>query len=134
MGRIRLRVRDIDYPEPKQEVDANKSQKSQSPRSYRSRGNKTNISSNRRQSESIVDVDDINLSQRVDQIEGTVGIDGGIELANSPDALKRLEVNSTKNVNIYGGRQSIKGAKSEQAFRDSIQKGEIGKVDDDQVS
>jgi hypothetical protein len=28
MGRIRLRVRDIDYPEPKQEVDANKSQKS----------------------------------------------------------------------------------------------------------
>jgi hypothetical protein len=25
MGRIRLRVRDIDYPEPKQEVDANKS-------------------------------------------------------------------------------------------------------------
>ena len=25
MGRIRLRVRDIDYPEPKQEVEANKS-------------------------------------------------------------------------------------------------------------
>ena len=119
MGRIRLRVRDIDYPEPKQEVDANKSQKSQSPRSYRSRGNKTNISS-KRQSESIVDVDDIELSQRVDQIEGTVGIDGGIELANSPDALKRLEVNSTKNVNIYAGRQSIKGAKSEQAVRDSV--------------
>lgn len=28
MGRIRLRVREIDYPEPKPEVDANKSQKS----------------------------------------------------------------------------------------------------------
>ena len=105
-------MRDIDYPEPKQDVDA-KSQKSQSPRSYRSRGNKTNISSNRRQSESIVDVNDIDLSNRVDVIEGTVGIDGGIELANSPDAIKRFDVHSTKNNDVYAGRKSIKGAKSE---------------------
>jgi hypothetical protein len=60
-----------------------------------------------------VDVDDIDLSHRVDQIEGTVGVDGGIELANSPDALKRFDVHSTKNINIYAGRKSVKGAKSE---------------------
>ncbi len=51
MGRIRLRVRDIDYPEVK-EINENRSQRSQSPRSLKSKGNKTNISSNRRQSES----------------------------------------------------------------------------------
>ena len=43
MGRIRLRVRDIDYPEVKQEIERDiKSQKSWSPRS---RGNKTGVSS-----------------------------------------------------------------------------------------
>ena len=59
MGRIRLRVRDIDYPEPKVELDQ-KSQKSCSPRF--SNKNKTNISSNRRNSESLVDVNDIELN------------------------------------------------------------------------
>lgn len=59
MGRIRLRVRDIDYPEPKivdkVPVDM-RSQKSGSPKSQKSRqGAKTNVSSNRKPSESMVD-------------------------------------------------------------------------------
>ena len=59
MGRIRLRVRDIDYPEAKQEPDI-KSQKSWSPRS---RGNKTGVSSNRRNSQdSQLDINDIEIS------------------------------------------------------------------------
>jgi len=83
MGRIRLRVRDIDYPEPKNDPEV-KSQRSQSPRSYRSRGNKTGGSSNRRNSnESCVDINDIDISQRGEiRVEGNVGLDGGIELAN----------------------------------------------------
>ena len=67
MGRIRLRVRDIDYPEPKvlpQAENLNKSNRSQSPRSNVTKGNKTNISSNRKEDEnSIVDVNDIELNQ-----------------------------------------------------------------------
>jgi hypothetical protein len=64
MGRIRLRVRDIDYPEPKIEPahPENRSQKSGSPRSQsfaRSRpGNKTNLSSIKRHSDSIIDEGD----------------------------------------------------------------------------
>jgi len=67
MGRIRLRVRDIDYPEPKvlpQAENLNKSSRSQSPRSNVTKGNKTNNSSNRKEDEnSIVDVNDIELNQ-----------------------------------------------------------------------
>lgn len=74
MGRIRLRVRDIDYPEPKQEGDV-KSQKSLSPRS---RGNKTGVSS-RHGNDSHIDVGDIEISHR--GIDGVMGLDGGIELA-----------------------------------------------------
>lgn len=59
MGRIRLRVRDIDYPEPKiiEKVAADvRSQRSGSPKSQKSRqAAKTNVSSNRKHSESMVD-------------------------------------------------------------------------------
>ena len=68
MGRIRLRVRDIDYPEPKVKKEKahneQKSIKSISPRSIKSKGaNKTNLSTNRKPSDSIIDVGDIDLSQ-----------------------------------------------------------------------
>ena len=66
MGRIRLRVRDIDYPEPKIETEVqnlNKSNRSQSPRSNVTKGMKTNISSQRKEEDqnSIVDINDIEL-------------------------------------------------------------------------
>lgn len=79
MGRVRLRVRDIDYPEVKQEAE-NKSQKSWSPRS---RGNKTGVSSCRKNSnDSQLEINDIDLSQRGEiRVEGVAGLDGGIELA-----------------------------------------------------
>ena len=89
MGRIRLRVRDIDYPEPKVVEKAPndvRSQKSGSPRSQKSRqAAKTNVSSNRKQSDSMLDEDFDNFnSQGMRALgyvgEGVVGEDGGIEL------------------------------------------------------
>jgi hypothetical protein len=105
MGRIRLRVRDIDYPESKQEVDRDiKSQKSWSPRS---RGNKTGVSS-RHGNDSQIDINDIDISQKGDyKIEGMVGLDGGIELAP-----ENLDVQTMKNKKTFS-QKSNKGTKSE---------------------
>jgi len=105
MGRIRLRVRDIDYPEPKiviQNENFNKSNRSQSPRSNVTKGNKTNISSNRKDEgeNSIVDVNDIELNQQIEGFngEGNIGLDGGIEIVRSPSFLNRLDVQTIKDI------------------------------------
>jgi hypothetical protein len=95
MGRIRLRVRDIDYPEPKRAAQApvsidlkstHQSQKSPSPKSQKSKqGLKADLSSNRKASESIGADDFDNFSPQGMRAlgcvgEGVVGEDGGIEL------------------------------------------------------
>lgn len=85
MGRIRLRVRDIDYPDPKEDA---KSVKSLSPRSARSRGAKTNISSKGKHSDSEIENGEFDLDNQVqvkfENLEHTVGVDGGIELIQNP--------------------------------------------------
>ena len=47
--------------------------------------------------------------------EGTVGMDGGIELAHSPDILNRLDVQTIKNHKTVSAKKPQMGAKSEQA-------------------
>lgn len=112
MGRIRLRVRDIDYPEPaKVNIgDDNKSQKSHRSGSPRSKGKQTGLSSARRASEpSILDLNDIEISRHFGY-EGHIGEDGGIELA-SPE--NQMDIHTLKNAKTTPAKKL--GPKSEQA-------------------
>ena len=58
----------------------------------------------------MVDVNDIDISRHFG--EGTVGVDGGIELAHPPDFLARMDVQTIKNVK-QSGKKSVLGVKSE---------------------
>lgn len=100
MGRIRLRVRDIDYPEPKtmEKVAADvRSQRSGSPKSQKSRQAKTNVSSNRKHSDSMVDDEFENFNRAMGFVgEGVVGEDGGIELQQPDLHLNKIDVQTVK--------------------------------------
>ena len=105
MGRIRLRVRDIDYPEPKVVDKAAldiRSQRSASPKSQKSRqAAKTNVSSNRKHSESMADEEFDNFNPNGIRAlgymgEGVVGEDGGIELQQPDVHLNKIDVQTVK--------------------------------------
>ena len=86
-----------------------------SPRSQTNK-NKTNISSNRRASESIVDVGDIDINVGNIADLGTIGADGGIEL-------NQFDNHTTKNHKNTSAKKSNMGAKSEMIYTDNILKG-----------
>ena len=97
-----------------------------SPRSQTNK-NKTNISSNRRASESIVDVNDIDLNVNNIADLGTIGADGGIEL-------NQFDNQTTKNQKHISGKKSNMGAKSEMIYTDNILNGKQESTDRSNVS
>lgn len=122
MGRIRLRVRDIDYPEPKaveKSVADVRSQKSGSPRSQKSRqAAKTNVSSNRKHSDSMVD-DEFGFDPQGMRAlgyvgEGVVGEDGGIELQQPDLHLNKIDVQTVKHHKAQSAKKYLLGNKSEE--------------------